>query len=85
MVNKVGAVNEAANLLSSDQISLQTKLALLKVLPEVVREAAKPMEAIDSIKIIQVEGLSGAPAQGDAAGAADGHAGGGKPAHPRRG
>jgi uncharacterized membrane protein YqiK len=53
------AVNEAANLLSSDQISLQTKLALLKVLPEVVREAAKPMEAIDSIKIIQVEGLSG--------------------------
>ncbi len=53
------AVNEAANLLSSDQISLQTKLALLKVLPEVVREAAKPMEAIDSIKIIQVDGLNG--------------------------
>jgi len=60
------AVNEAANLLSSDQISLQTKLALLKVLPEVVREAAKPMEAIDSIKIIQVEGLSGSPANGEA-------------------
>jgi uncharacterized membrane protein YqiK len=53
------AVNEAANLLSSDQISLQTKLALLKVLPEVIRESAKPMEAIDSIKIVQVEGLSG--------------------------
>jgi len=53
------AINEAANLLSSDQISLQTKLALLKVLPEVVREAAKPIEAIDSIKIVQVEGLNG--------------------------
>ena len=52
------AINEAANLLSSDQISLQTKMALLKVLPEVVREAAKPMEAIDSIKIIQVDGIS---------------------------
>jgi len=52
------AINEAANLLSSDQISLQTKLALLKVLPEVVREAAKPIEAIDSIKIVQVDGLS---------------------------
>nr|WP_294170986.1 flotillin domain-containing protein [uncultured Sphingomonas sp.] len=63
------AVNEAANLLSSDQISLQTKLALLRVLPEVVREAAKPMEAIDSIKIIQVEGLSGAPASSDGTGA----------------
>ncbi len=53
------AINEAANLLSSDQISLQTKLALLNVLPEVVREAAKPMEAIDSIKIVQVDGLTG--------------------------
>ena len=51
------AVNEAANLLSSDQISLQTKLALLKVLPELVRESAKPLEAIDSIKIVQVDGL----------------------------
>ncbi|WP_447765096.1 flotillin family protein [Sphingopyxis panaciterrae] len=67
------AINEAANLLSSDQISLQTKIALLKVLPEVVREAAKPMEAIDSIKIIQVDGL-GQSAGGGAGGgfAADG-------------
>ncbi len=53
------AVNEAANLLSSDQIGLATKLALLKVLPEVIREAAKPMEAIDSIRIVQVDGLTG--------------------------
>ncbi len=52
------AINEAANILSSDQISLQTKLALLKVLPELVRESAKPMEAIDSIKIVQVDGLT---------------------------
>jgi uncharacterized membrane protein YqiK len=52
------AINEAANLLSSDQISLQTKMALLKVLPEVIREAAKPMEAIDSIKIVQVDGIT---------------------------
>ncbi len=58
------AINEAANILSSDQISLQTKLALLKVMPELVRESAKPLEAIDSIKIVQVDGLtqkSGAP------------------------
>ncbi|HUD95788.1 flotillin family protein [Sphingobium sp.] len=53
------AVNEASNLLSSDQISLQTKLALLKVLPELVREAARPMEAIDSIRIVQVDGITG--------------------------
>lgn len=52
------AINEAANILSMEQISLQTKLALLKVLPEVIRESAKPMEAIDSIKIVQVDGLT---------------------------
>ena len=63
------AINEAANLLSSDQITLQTKLALLKVLPELVREAAKPMEAIDSIKIIQVDGLTGPAAAGGASSA----------------
>ena len=51
------AVNEAANILSMDQISLQTKLALLKVLPDVIRESAKPLEAIESIKIVQVDGL----------------------------
>ncbi|WP_157216278.1 flotillin family protein [Flavisphingomonas formosensis] len=59
------AVNEAANLLSSDQISLQAKLELLKVLPEIIREASKPLESIDSIKIVQVDGLTGG-SQGDA-------------------
>ena len=53
------AVNEAANILSSDQVSLQAKVALLKVLPEIIREASKPLEAIDSIKIVQVDGLTG--------------------------
>jgi uncharacterized membrane protein YqiK len=66
------AINEAANLLSSEQISLQTKLALLKVMPELVREAARPLEAIDSIKIVQVDGLTGA---GSAGAGADGAAG----------
>ncbi len=56
------AVNEAANLLSTDQVAMATRLALLKILPDIIREAAKPMESIDSIKIIQVEGLGGAGA-----------------------
>lgn len=68
------AINEAANILSSSQISLQTKMALLKVLPEVVREAAKPMEAIDSIKIVQVDGISQS-AGGAAAGGGEGGSG----------
>lgn len=69
------AINEAANILSSDQISLQTKLALLKVLPELVRESAKPLEAIDSIKIVQVDGLT--RAGGEGAGGVRTNAGGG--------
>jgi len=72
------AINEAANLLSSDQISLQMKLALLKVLPDLVRESAKPLEAIDSIKIVQVDGLTGgagAAGAGKAIGAAPGGTG----------
>ncbi len=60
------AINEAANLLSSDQISLQTKLALLKVLPDVIRESVKPMESIDSIKIVQVDGLTAGGGAGSA-------------------
>lgn len=72
------AINEAANILSMDQISLQTKLALLKVLPEVIRESAKPMEAIDSIKIVQVDGLTNSGGSGGkGAGGASGSGAGG--------
>ncbi|WP_425466612.1 flotillin family protein [Qipengyuania marisflavi] len=71
------AVNEAANILSMDQISLQTKLALLKVLPEVIRESAKPMEAIDSIKIVQVDGLTNGSGKGGSAADGNGSSGGG--------
>ncbi|NIJ19710.1 putative membrane protein YqiK [Sphingomonas naasensis] len=66
------AVNEAANILSSDQVSLQTKMALLKVLPEMIREASKPLEAIDSIKIVQVDGLTGRGGSAMAGAANDG-------------
>ncbi|GAB5480728.1 MAG: flotillin domain-containing protein [Parasphingorhabdus sp.] len=71
------AVNEAANILSSDQISLQTKLALLNVLPEVVKESAKPMEAIDSIKIVQVDGITQNGGGGNGSGNGGGVNGGG--------
>lgn len=70
------AVNEAANILSSDQISLQMKLALLKVLPEVVKESVKPMEAIDSIKIVQVDGITQRGGSTGGSGAAAGNGNG---------
>ncbi|MCX5469574.1 flotillin family protein [Acinetobacter nematophilus] len=53
------AVNEANNVLSSEQVEMQIRLALLKYLPEIIRESVKPMENIDDIKILQVNGLGG--------------------------
>jgi uncharacterized membrane protein YqiK len=53
------AVNEANNVLSSEQVEMQIRLALLKYLPEIIRESVKPMENIDDIKILQVSGLGG--------------------------
>ena len=52
-------LNEAANLLNAEQIALQIKLAVLRHLPDIIRESVKPIEAIDGIKIVQVEGLNG--------------------------
>lgn len=53
------AVNEANNVLSPEQVEMQIRLAMLKYLPEIIRESVKPMENIDDIKILQVNGLHG--------------------------
>jgi len=53
-------VNEAVNTLRDAQIALQVKLSLIEHLPEIIAQTVKPMEAIEGIKIIQVEGLGGA-------------------------
>ncbi|OTG90306.1 flotillin family protein [Acinetobacter sp. ANC 3813] len=57
------AMNEANNVLSSEQIEMQIRLAMLKYLPEIIRESVKPMENIDDIKILQVNGLGGVGVQ----------------------
>ena len=51
------ALNEAENLLSAEVIAMRIKLALIEHLDRIVRESVKPMEAIEGIKIIQVDGL----------------------------
>lgn len=53
------AINEAANLLSPEQIAMQIKQALIKALPEIIEQSVKPMERIEGIKILHVEGLHG--------------------------
>ncbi|HRJ28084.1 MAG TPA: flotillin domain-containing protein [Fimbriimonadaceae bacterium] len=52
-------LNEAENLLNPDIIAAQVKKILIERLPEIIRESVKPMEQIEGIKIIQVEGLTG--------------------------
>lgn len=47
-------LNEAANKQSPEVIALQIKLKLLEQLPAIIRESVKPMEKIDSIKIVDM-------------------------------
>ncbi|MEM9840698.1 MAG: flotillin family protein [Pseudomonadota bacterium] len=54
--------NEAANVLSPEQIAMQVKIALIEALPEIIAQSVKPMENIDGIKILSVDGLNGAGA-----------------------
>jgi uncharacterized membrane protein YqiK len=51
-------INEAINVLSSDQIGLQIKLALIQSLPSIIEKSVEPMKQIDGIKIVQVDGLT---------------------------
>ena len=59
------ALNESHNILSAEQVAMQIRMALIKHLPDIIRESVKPMEQIDGIKIIQVDGLNGATGGGD--------------------
>ncbi|WP_220446211.1 flotillin family protein [Microbulbifer harenosus] len=52
-------MNEAMNSLSEAQIALKRILSLHDALPNIIRESVRPMEKIDGMKIISVEGLNG--------------------------
>lgn len=52
------ALNDARNTLSAEQIAMQIRMEVINALPGIIKESVKPMEQIDGIKIIQVEGLS---------------------------
>lgn len=76
-------LNEAENLRSDASRRSALHQRLVDNLPAIIRESVKPMERIDSIKILQVDGLpgfSGAPGGGGTvAGAVDGGGSGGRP------
>ena len=66
------ALNEAANQLSPEQIAMNVRMALIQALPQIIAESVKPMENIEGIKILHVDGLNG----GGGNGYANGHEGG---------
>ncbi|HMN44332.1 MAG TPA: flotillin family protein [Povalibacter sp.] len=70
------ALNEAINMLSNAQISLQEKLALIQGLPRIIEQAVKPMQNIDSIRIMQVDGLNTGAANAQAGDGVPGGSGG---------
>lgn len=59
-------VNEAANVLNAEQIALQIQMKLIEALPAIIAESVKPMEHIDSIKIVDVNGLNAGGAKAHA-------------------
>lgn len=69
------ALNEALNTLSAAQIDLQVRSKLLEQLPQIIQQAVKPMEKIDSIRIFQVNGLGQDGGTGPAGEAGAGKAG----------
>lgn len=61
------SVNEASNTLSPEQIAMQVRVKLIEALPQIIAESVKPMQNIDGIKILHVDGLNGS-SQGTASG-----------------
>jgi uncharacterized membrane protein YqiK len=52
-------MNEAANMLSPESRASEARLRLIEKLEAIIRESVKPMERIEGIKILHVEGLGG--------------------------
>ncbi|HEX8962592.1 MAG TPA: flotillin family protein [Rhodocyclaceae bacterium] len=62
--NGIEMRNAALNTLAAEQIAMQVKMKLLEALPAIIEASVKPMEKIDGIKIVQVDGLNRGSAAG---------------------
>ncbi len=68
------ALNDADNRLSDEIVQMKLRLALIEQMRDIVKESVKPMENIDSIKILQMDGLTNGGSNGH-----NGAANGGSP------
>jgi uncharacterized membrane protein YqiK len=58
-------MNEAQNILTPDSRAAAIRMKLVDKLDAIIRESVKPMEKIETIKILQVDGLMGGGARTD--------------------
>ncbi len=58
------AMNAAHNSLSGEQVAMRVRTLMLEKLPAIIMEAVKPMERIESIRVVQVNGLGAMPGGG---------------------
>ncbi|MCA3237077.1 MAG: flotillin family protein [Curvibacter sp.] len=61
-------MNEAHNVLSPEARASALRLKLVEKAEVIIRESVRPMERIDAIKILHVDGLGGGSGKGDAGG-----------------
>jgi len=79
------ALNEAENLRSDASRRSGLHRALVENLPAIIRESVKPMEKIDEIKILHVDGMPGFSGAGPAGGGGGAGSGEGDGSGPREG
>lgn len=53
------ALNEAANLQSPEQVALLVRTKLIEQMPAILAQMVKPIEKIDSIRVVQMGGVGG--------------------------
>lgn len=53
----LAALIDAENTMSDDLIDLKVRLSVIENLKDIIRESARPMEQIDTIKIVEVNGM----------------------------
>jgi uncharacterized membrane protein YqiK len=64
-------MNEASNVLSADARTSALRMKVVERMDAIIRESVKPMERIESIKILQLDGFGGAGGNGSGGGGGD--------------
>jgi uncharacterized membrane protein YqiK len=72
----LAAIIGAENEMSGSLVDLKLKLSVIENLKDIIRESARPMEQIDTIKIVEVNGMLNGPSGGSAGDDAGGDIGG---------